>query len=60
MQVLGKFMNHEVEEAAIHVARFRTRGIALGVSVPLLWLAWRFSVRDGFSRGLRSKAKTVC
>ena len=57
MQILGKFLDYEVEHAAMHVARFRTRGIAAGVSMPLLWLAWRFAARDGSSSGSRSKGK---
>jgi len=58
MQVLGKFLDYQVEHAAMYVARFRTRGIAAGVSVPLLWLAWRFAVRNASSGGSPSKGKT--
>jgi len=58
MQVLVKFLDYQVEHAAMYVARFRTRRIAAGVSVPLLWLAWQFAVRDASSGGSRSKGKT--
>lgn len=46
MQILGKFMDNEVKHAAMHVARFRSRGVAAGVSVPLLWLVWRFAMHE--------------
>jgi len=59
MQNLGMFKDFEVRHAASYVAKFRRRGIAAGVSVPFLWLAWRFAMHDGFSGPSRDKGKTI-
>ena len=61
MQYLGMFKDFEeiLRHAASYVAKFRRRGIAAGVSVPFLWLAWRFAMHDGFSGPSRDKEKTI-
>ena len=57
LQELGKFYDADVKYAARQAARFRIRGIAAGVGVPILWLAWRFAIHDGSSGSLRSKGR---